>query len=220
MPTASDARQHSPAAERNRAPILDALRRLLPATGTLLEIASGSGQHAVHCAAGLPGWRWQPSDRDAAALASIEAWRARAALPNLLAPIALDVMARPWPLGTVDAIFCANLLHIAPWAVCAALMDGAARHLAGGGLLLTYGPYLEAGVPTAPSNLAFDADLRGRDRAWGLRRLEDVAETAAQAGLTLGQRLPMPANNLLLVFRRKESAAAPTNDIAANEDPT
>jgi hypothetical protein len=158
--------------------------------------------HAAHFAATLPGWRWQPSDGDARSLASIAAWCD--GLANVLAPLTLDVLANPWPgvPAIVDAVFCANLLHIAPWATCAGLMRGAARHLAARGLLLTYGPYIVDGEPTAASNLAFDADLRSRDPAWGLRRLADVAAQAAAVGLRLRERVAMPANNLLLVFER------------------
>lgn len=199
-------RRHSPAAERNRAPILAELQRLLPASGLLLEIASGSGQHAAFCSAGLPGWQWLPSEHDAAALPSIQAWCA--GLANVRPPIRLDVLAQPWPgvPGQVDAVFCANLLHIAPWACCAALMQGAARHLAPAGLLVTYGPYLEDGVATAPGNLAFDAELRARDPGWGLRRVADVARQAADAGLQLRERVAMPANNLLLAWGRGRPA--------------
>jgi len=200
-----DLRRHSPAAERNAGPILAALQRLLPARGLLLEVASGTGQHAAHLSAGLPGWRWLPSDPDAAALPSISAWCADS--PRVQAPLALDVRASGWPgvPDTVAAIFCANMLHIAPWACCAALMHGAARHLAPDGLLLTYGPYLEDDVATAASNLAFDADLRSRNPDWGLRRLHDVAQQAARAGLMLQERVAMPVNNLLLAWRRDAS---------------
>lgn len=199
---ADDARRHSPAAERNRGPILAELQRLLPPAGLLLEIASGTGQHAAFCSAGLPGWRWQPSDFEAAALPSISAWCD--GLPRVLAPLRLDVLQPHWPgvPAPVDAIYCANLLHIAPWACCAGLMQGAARRLTPHGLLITYGPYLEDGVPTSPGNVAFDADLRSRDPAWGLRRLEDVALEAGRAGLGLRERVAMPANNLLLVWGR------------------
>ena len=195
-----DPRRHSPAAERNGPPILAALQRLLPPAGVLLEIASGTGQHAAFCAAALPGWRWLPSDAEADALASIAAWCA--ALPNVAAPQQLDVLDARWPgvPAEVEAIYCANMLHIAPWACTAGLMQGAARHLAPQGLLLIYGPYLVDGEPTAPSNLAFDADLRARHPAWGLRRLADVAGVAADAGLRLRERLALPANNLLLVW--------------------
>jgi hypothetical protein len=198
--TPDDDRLHSPAAERNAAPILAVLTRVLPARGTLLEIASGSGQHAAAFAAALPGWRWLPTEADARLLASIAAWCA--GLPNAAPPRALDVAAAVWTgvPASLDAVYCANLIHIAPWAVTGALMRGAARHLAPQGLLLTYGPYLEDGLPTAPSNLAFDADLRARDAAWGLRRLADVAAEAAAAGLALRERIALPANNLLLVW--------------------
>ena len=200
-----NARRHSPAAERNRGPILAELQRLLPPHGTALEIASGSGQHAAHFAAGLPGWQWQPSDSDAALLPSIAEWCA--GLPQVRTPLLLDVLAPHWPgvPERVDAIFCANLLHIAPWATCAALMQGAARHLAPQGLLITYGPYLENEVTTAPGNIAFDADLRTRNPAWGLRRLADVAQQAALAGLHLRERVALPANNLLVAWQRTPS---------------
>jgi SAM-dependent methyltransferase len=198
-----DARRHSPAAERNAPPILAELQRLLPASGVMLEIASGTGQHAAHFAAGLPGWDWQPTDFDPAALPSIQAWCA--GLARVRPPLRLDVLAQPWPAALprpVDAVFCANMIHIAPWACTAALMQGAARLLSPQGLLVTYGPYLEDEVPTAPGNLAFDADLRGRDPAWGLRRVAAVAAEAGVAGLQMQQRVAMPANNLLLVWAR------------------
>lgn len=195
-------RRHSPAAERNGPPILAALRRLLPASGVMLEIASGTGQHAAFCSAGLPGWQWQPSDFDATALPSIAAWCE--GLANVRPPIPLNVLDTDWPgvPRQVDAIYCANMIHIAPWECTAGLMQGAARHLAPQGLLMTYGPYLLDDEPTAPSNLAFDADLRARNAAWGIRRLADVAERASAAGLHLRERLDMPANNKLLVWAR------------------
>jgi SAM-dependent methyltransferase len=204
-PSAPD-RLHSPAAERNAPVIVAQLQRLLPATGTrqgtLLEIASGTGQHAAAAAAALTGWRWWPSDADARARASVRAWCA--GLSQVMQPLALDVEAPRWDgvPPVVDAVFCANLLHIAPWRACAGLMRGAARHLAPQGRLIVYGPFIEDGVPTAPSNLAFDADLRARDPAWGLRRLADVDAEAAAVGLRRCERMPMPANNLLLAFER------------------
>jgi hypothetical protein len=194
--------RHSPAAERNQGPILAALLALLPPRGSALEIASGTGQHACHFAAAMPQWRWQPSDADAGARASIAARVAQAGVRNVSAPLHLDVAEPDWRAGTVDAIYCANLLHIAPWAACAALMQGAARHLAGAGLLIVYGPFFAEGEVPAPGNVAFDADLRARDTAWGVRQLAEVARAAANAGLTLRERLAMPANNLLLVFER------------------
>ena len=210
------ARQTSPAAERNQGPILAALQHLLPAQGRLLEIASGTGQHAVFCSAGLPGWTWQPSDPSPAALASIEAWRADQPAPSLQAPWPLDVLVEPWAvpaaqIAQFDAVFCANMLHIAPWACCAALMRGAARLLTAQGRLITYGPYLIDGVTTAPGNLAFDADLRGRNPAWGLRSVQAVAAQASAVGLHLTSQHPMPANNRLLVFSLEPDALpAPT----------
>lgn len=199
------AARHSPAAARNQGAILAALQHLLPVQGRLLEIAAGSGQHAVHCAAGLPGWVWQPSDPSATAIASIQALAQATPLPGLLPALQLDVLQQPWPLaaGThLDAIFCANMLHIAPWDCCAALMQGAAQWLAVGGQLITYGPYFVQGETAADSNTAFDADLRARNPAWGLRWLHAVQAEAAAAGLQLATQLAMPANNRLLVFRR------------------
>jgi hypothetical protein len=199
---------YSAAADRNKQPILDVLRTVLPARGTALEIASGTGQHAAWFAAALPEWTWQPTEVDASALPVIAAWTSQAGLANVRPPLLLDVTAPQWPeRGTAfakpfDAIFCANMLHISPWATCAGLMQGSSRYLAPDGVLVTYGPYLEDDVPTAPSNLAFDESLRSRDPAWGLRRLEDVAREAQRAGLALQERRAMPANNLLLVFAR------------------
>jgi SAM-dependent methyltransferase len=201
---------YSSAADSNKQPILDVLRQVLPAQGTALELASGTGQHVAWFAAGLPGWTWQPTDADASALPAIAAWTSQAGVANVRPPLLLDVTAPQWPARgpafaeRFDAVYCANMLHITPWATCAALMQGCARHLAPHGVLVTYGPYLEDGVPTAPSNLAFDRSLRARNCAWGIRRLEDVAREAQRAGLALRERRAMPANNLLLVFARGE----------------
>jgi SAM-dependent methyltransferase len=195
----------SPAAERNKQPILEVLRGLLPERARVLEIASGTGQHAAWFAATMPGWHWQPTDFEANNLPAIAAWLAETGASNVGTPLQLDVMAAGWPLADAmfDAIYCANMLHIAPWATCAALMQGAARHLAPDGLLITYGPYLEDGVPTSPGNLSFDASLRNEDPAWGIRRREDVEREAQRAGLVLRERHAMPANNLLLVWARE-----------------
>jgi len=198
----------SAAAERNRAPILEVLAQVLPARATVLEVASGTGQHAVHFAAAQPGWTWQPTEADAQLLPALAA--RCAAQGNVRAPLLLDVLAQPWPaaLGLFDAVYCANLLHIAPWPTCAALMNGTAAHLVAGGALVLYGPFLEEGVPTSPGNRAFDAELRQRNPAWGLRQLDDVVRAARDAGLDLVQRIRMPANNLVLRFRRKPAPAA------------
>jgi hypothetical protein len=192
----------SPAAYRNAAPIFDVLCDLLPDAAKLLEIASGTGQHAAYFATAHSGWEWQPTDAQESALPGI-AERCEA-LPNVQPPLRLDVLS-PWPasLGRFDAVYCANMLHISPWATCGALMRGAAAHLVDGGRLLIYGPFLVDGEPTAPSNRGFDADLRARDADWGLRRLADVVDEAGFVGLRLEGRIDMPANNLLLVFRRK-----------------
>lgn len=199
--------QLSAPAERNKQPILNLLHQALPPQGKALEIASGTGQHVAWFAVGLPQWHWQPSDLDDVGFGSIQAHVAERNLPNVAAPVRLDVTAATW-LATqsmaqqFDLVYCANMLHIAPWACCTGLMQGAARHLAPGGLLVTYGPYLEDGVPTSPGNLAFNTSLQTRNPAWGIRRREDVEQEAALAGLHLAQRHAMPANNLLLVWHR------------------
>jgi SAM-dependent methyltransferase len=198
----------SPAADRNKQPILDVLLTLLPPTGHALEVASGTGQHAVWFTAALPGWTWQPTDFDADALPGIDARVAHEGTPRVHPARRLDVTTSPWladaqaGLALFDLVYAANMLHISPWATCAGLVQGAGRHLAPGGRLVTYGPYLEAGVPTSPGNLAFDQSLRASDPAWGLRRREDVQAQALQAGLRMTARHAMPANNLLLVFER------------------
>ena len=203
--------RHSPAAERNRAPILHVLWQVLPATGRALEIGSGTGQHVAWFAAGLPSWEWQPSDADAAAFGSITGWCDDTRVTNVLPPVQLDVRSADWGAGSpafeasFDAIFSANMLHIAPWSACTGLMRGAARHLSPEGLLVAYGPFWEDETPPADSNLAFDKDLRNRNPAWGIRRLADVNEQARKAGLVPASTFSMPSNNLLLVFRRAPS---------------
>jgi SAM-dependent methyltransferase len=198
--------EHSPPADRNKQPILDVLRKVLPARATVLEIASGTGQHAEWFAQAMPGWTWQPTDAFEDALPGIAERISQAALTNVRAPLLLDVTTLEWPsrgepfTERFDAVYCANMLHISPWATCAGLMAGAARHLKPGGLLVTYGPYLEDDVVTAPGNLAFDENLRARNPQWGIRHLKDVVQEAARVGLTLRERHVMPANNLLLVF--------------------
>jgi len=191
----------APAVARNREPILAVLRRVLPTQGTVLEIASGSGEHAVHFAAGLPYLTWQPADVDPDALRSITAYRAAARLPNLLPPLALDAAAPDWPVTRADAVVSINMIHIAPWSAAQGLMAGAERILAAGDVLYLYGPFKEDGQHTAPSNAAFDLSLRQRNPQWGVRDVGDVCELAQQHGLALVERVAMPANNLSLVFR-------------------
>lgn len=203
---------HSAAADRNKQAILEVLQRVLPAQGSALEIASGTGQHAAYFAMHMPGWIWQPSDIEAANVESVNLRVGAAGLANLLRAITLNVLNTDWQLPAqmqaVDAIFCANMLHIAPWACCGGLMQGAARHLlAPQGRLVTYGPYIESNIATAASNLAFDADLRARNPDWGLRQLDAVAQAARQAGLELTEQISMPANNLMLVFARTMDGA-------------
>lgn len=198
-----DARRHAPATARNRDPILAILREVLPEAGLVLEVASGSGEHAIHFSSALPGLTWQPSDPDATALASIAAWREAEGTANLLAPIRLDASAAQWPVEAADALVCINMIHISPWEATLGLIAGAARILRSGAPLVLYGPYRREGHALAPSNAEFDADLRRRDPRWGLRRLEDVAAQADAAGFDLERVDEMPANNLTVVFRRR-----------------
>lgn len=196
-PVLEDGREFSAACARNREPILAELRRLLPAEGQVLELASGTGQHAAHFARALPGLRWIPSDRDDARFASVRAWTA--GLPNVAAPVLLDLEQPRW-VEPVDAIFCANMIHIAPWPVAARLFDFVAE--AGRGPFVMYGPYRVGGQHTSASNADFDAWLRARDPASGVRDLEAVVALATARGIRLAERVQMPANNLLLCFVR------------------
>ncbi len=195
-------RRVSSAAARNRDPILDVLKRVLPDRGRLLEVASGTGQHAAYFAPHFPAVQWQPSDPDADMFASIEAWRTDSAADNLLAPIRVDATETAWPVGTVDAMMCLNMIHIAPWAACLGLLKGAARHLDMNGVLYLYGPYMVGGKHTAPSNEAFDQSLRSRNPEWGIRNLDDVALEARLNGLQLAETVKMPANNFSVIFRK------------------
>ena len=197
-----DGRRSAPHVARNAAPIAEVLRGVLPERGLALEVASGTGEHALHFAREFPNLRWQPSDPEPAALRSIEAWRRVAGPANLLPPIALDVRAGVWPVAVADAILCINMIHISPWAATEGLLRGAGRLLAPGAPLYLYGPFRRAGVETAPSNEAFDASLRARDPQWGLRDLEDVVAEAERQGFRLNTVVPMPANNVSAVFRK------------------
>lgn len=220
-------RRSAPAALRNREPIGDVLEEWLPRSGLVLEIASGTGEHAVYFAGRFPRLDWQPSDIHEDALQSISAWRAAGELSNLRPPLVLDAAALDWPLARADAVpgikidpdnrddpklletggfdvvLNLNMVHISPWSAALGLLDGAARVLKRGGALILYGPWLQAGVETAPSNLAFDRQLRERDRQWGLRRVEDFAAEASERGFALEQTRAMPANNLMLLFRHE-----------------
>ena len=193
----------SPAVARNKDPILTVLRKVLPRHGTVLEIASGTGEHAAYFAAAIPELVWQPTDRDSDSLRSIAAHQRAAVQPNLLPPIELDVAAADWPVVAADAVLAINMVHISPWSSTLGLMSGAERILRPGGVLYLYGPYKEASRPLAPSNAAFDQSLRERDPEWGLRDLDDVCRLAASHGLELARRIEMPANNLSIVFRRQ-----------------
>jgi SAM-dependent methyltransferase len=192
----------APAVARNRDPILAVLREVLPAAGTVLEVASGTGEHAAHFAAALPHLVWQPSDPDEHARRSIAAHAARVELPNLLPPLELDAAAAVWPVTRADAVVSINMIHIAPWRAAEGLIAGAARLLPPGGPLYLYGPYRQHGRHTAPSNAAFDDSLRARDPDWGVRDLEEVVELAGRHGLSLQRTVAMPANNLSVIFIR------------------
>ena len=198
---ASGKRRSAPAAGRNREPIADVLREWLPPTGLVLEIASGTGEHAVAFASAFPALEWQPSDIHPDALASIAEWRSAAGARNLRSPLCLDAASPDWPIDQASAVLSINMVHISAWQSSLGLIAGAGNVLPAGGPLILYGPWLQEGVETAPSNLAFDADLRRRDPAWGLRRVEDFA-AAARRHFDLEAIRPMPANNLMLLFRR------------------
>ena len=197
----ADARRSAPAAQRNREPIADVLADWLPESGTVLEVASGTGEHAIWFAQRFPTLEWQPSDTHPVALASIEAWREASGLANVREPIVLDAISDDWPVLSADAVLNINMAHISPWAASLGLIAGAARVLPEGGPLILYGPWLKDDIETVPSNLDFDADLKARDPEWGLRRVEDFAVAAEPNGFYLAEWRQMPANNLMLLFR-------------------
>lgn len=198
----AEAKRHAPATARNREPIANVLQDILPPSGTILEVASGTGEHIVHFARLFPKLIWQPSDHDELGLESIRAWSAEADLPNIMPPALIDAAAAEWPITQADAMLCINMVHIAPWAATQGLMAGAGRILPKGGPLVLYGPFIQPGIETAPSNLAFDANLRSRNPDWGLRSLDAVTDTARAHGLRQEQVIGMPANNLSVIFRR------------------
>jgi SAM-dependent methyltransferase len=202
----TDGRWFAPAAERNQAPILEVLARELPQSGLVLEIASGTGQHIARFAQALPKLSWQPSDPDAAFRRSISLWLDFEQLANVSLPLALDVRLSPWPIAAADAIICINMVHVAPWAATPALFEGARQVLARDSLLFLYGPFRRGGQHTAPSNAQFDADLRAHDPEWGLRDVEALAAVANDSGFVLANEVAMPANNLSLIFRKRNAA--------------
>lgn len=199
----NDARREAPATARNRDPILSVLRDVLPVSGHVLEIASGTGEHAIHFAAALPDLVWHPTDPDDNARASIAAWGEQAELANLRAPLELDAASHEWPITEAQAVVCINMIHISPWIATEGLMAGAARVLESGYPLVLYGPYRREGVALAPSNAAFDEDLKRRNPDWGLRSVETVRACALDNGLAFDSLVEMPANNLMLVFRKR-----------------
>lgn len=196
----ADARRHAPATARNRDPLLAVLRDVLPAEGLVLEVASGSGEHAIHFASALPGLTWQPTDPDEGARASIDAWARDSGLGNVLPALPLDASAWPWTIEAADAVLCVNMIHIAPWRAALGLLRGARELLPAGAPLVLYGPFLRADAQTAQGNIDFDASLRARNPEWGIRSLEEVAKAAE--GFSLERFVEMPANNLTVIFRR------------------
>lgn len=207
-------RHRAPSAERNTGPIVAVLRDVVPDTGRALEVASGTGQHASAFGKAFPGIVWQPSDPDPEARGSIAAWGAEEGLDNVLQPISLDVTRSGWETALesdLDLVVCINMIHIAPWAACEGLLAGAARLLRPGGLLYLYGPYRRGGHHTAPSNAEFDRSLRARHPEWGVRDLEEVESVAAARGFVPDRIVEMPANNLSVLFRRREMPAGLPN---------
>ncbi|WP_082892431.1 DUF938 domain-containing protein [Qipengyuania flava] len=196
-------KRHAPATARNSEPLAEVLAEELPDRGLVLEIASGSGEHAVFLARRFPALDWQPSDVDLEALASVDAWAAEAAVANLRPAIALDAAQVNWPIAAADAVLCVNMVHISPWSAAVGLFTGAGRILTSGAPLVLYGPFIEPGRETAPSNLAFDQSLKQRNSEWGLRSTADLDALAADHGLRRTARHAMPANNLVLVYRRE-----------------
>jgi SAM-dependent methyltransferase len=204
----SKRRQREPAAERNRKVILEVLKEVLPPSGTVLEVSSGTGQHAAFFAPELAPRRWQPSELERALIGSIEAWAERVPEANLFAPVTLDASAPVWPVEetppdpAITAIVNINMIHIAPWEACLGLLAGAGRILPPGGILYLYGPYRRGGVHTVSSNEDFDQSLQARDPQWGVRDLDEVEEAAKAEGLVLDRVIDMPVNNLSVVFRK------------------
>ena len=203
---ADAARRSAPAALRNREPIAQVLGEWLPASGVVLEIASGTGEHSVLFAERFPKLEWQPSDVHPGALQSIAAWGEAADLPNVRPPLVIDAGEPDWPIEQADAVLSINMVHISPWASALGLLDGAARLLPAGGPLILYGPWLTDAIPTAPSNREFDADLKRRDSEWGLRQVEDFAAAARKRSLELVETRQMPANNLMLLLKNSPAS--------------
>jgi hypothetical protein len=197
-----DLRFSSPSALQNREPIWTVLQNVLPESGTMLEIASGSGEHAIHYAARLPNLIWQPSDPSEKARESIKAWSYEMELTNLLPPLDIDVTSETWPIDRADAMLAINMVHISPWTATEGLIRGAGKLLSSGGSLILYGPYKQEGREFVDSNMEFDAWLRNQNADWGIRQLEEVAELAGRAGLSLSSIVDMPANNLCVIFKR------------------
>ncbi len=202
----NDGRWIAPSAERNKDPILAVLLRVLPASGLVLEIGSGTGQHVTHFANAMPNLVWQPSDADTTFRNSVVRWIETQHLSNVRAPLRLDVHDRPWPIAAMDALICINVLHVSPWSATVALFDGGHEVVRAGGVIFLYGPFRRGGHHTAPSNAQFDASLRAHDPRWGVRDLDEVTAAAQRAGVALCEIVEMPANNLSVVLRNERAA--------------
>lgn len=202
-PAGADARRSAPAAGRNREPIAEVLGEWLPASGLVLELASGTGEHAIFFAGRFPDLEWQPSDVHPHAIQSIAAWGASAGLPNLRPPVMLDAASPDWPIERAAALLSINMVHISPWSSALGLLDGAARVLQQGAPLILYGPWFSDDIVPAPGNLEFDSDLRRRDSQWGIRKVQDFTAAAMERDFSLVETRAMPANNLMLLFRRR-----------------
>ena len=200
--SSDDDRQYAPAATRNRGPILNVLRSILPLSGPVFEVASGTGEHAVHFARAFPNLNWQPSDPSKGSRRSIDAWIVAERLENVRRPLDLDAACDSWPIAHATAVVCINMIHISPWAATEGLIRGASRILDAGAPLYLYGPFRQPAKPIAPSNAVFDEDLRNRDPRWGLRDLDEVAASAGYHGFVLARVVEMPANNLSVIFRK------------------
>ena len=203
MDAKMEGRRSAPHVARNSGPIIEILRGILPDEGLVLEVASGSGEHVLAFAGAFPHMLWQPTDADPVGLRSIQAWRSADGRPNLLVPVHLDAASADWPVDEAQALLCINMVHISPWEATIGLLAGAQRLLKSGAPLYLYGAYRQQGVETAPSNIAFDQSLKARNPEWGVRNLEDVVAEAGRHGLELDGVVPMPANNLSVIFRRR-----------------
>ncbi len=202
-----NSKQYAPATQRNREPILEVLLRVLPPSGNILEVASGTGEHSIFFAPAFSSRQWIPSDPNAISRDSIEAWRKESLIDNIHSPLNINAQDSIWEIEKefldITTIININMIHISPWSACLGLMEGAKRLLPSGGILYLYGPYKQEGKHTALSNEAFDESLRDQNPEWGVRNLEDVIKVAEDNGLVFKEKVAMPANNLSVIFEKK-----------------